>query len=68
MVDINLSSVVVYICMYDSRKTVHADVVFVHGLLGGAVKTWRQQDKVMPKRGGGDSSLHTDCWPKVLVA
>lgn len=33
-----------------------ADIVFVHGMLGGAFYTWRQRDCVKEKR--------TDCWPK----
>lgn len=43
--------------MYFPRKTFHADIVFVHGLLGGAVKTWRQDNKK-------DKSC-SECWPKV---
>lgn len=54
--------------IYRSRKPIYADVVFVHGLLGGPFKTWRQ--------GGSDDRLpselneliaqgqYTRCWPK----
>nr|XP_014351235.1 PREDICTED: protein SERAC1 [Latimeria chalumnae] len=62
----------VYI-LHPQCRTSHpikADVLFVHGLLGAAFKTWRQQD-------GGDSSNqkssqvdedYTECWPKTWLA
>ncbi|GAB1609527.1 protein SERAC1-like [Argonauta hians] len=54
--------------IYRSSEPIYADVVFVHGLLGGPFKTWRQ--------GGCDhknceeleesisKGLYTRCWPK----
>ncbi|KAK7102140.1 protein SERAC1-like [Littorina saxatilis] len=54
--------------LWRSGKTVHADVIFVHGFLGGAVKTWRQQDKVIKSQQNHDGTPHTDCWPKDWLA
>ncbi|XP_061189632.1 uncharacterized protein LOC133197554 [Saccostrea echinata] len=54
-----------------SKDPVMADVVFVHGLLGGPFKTWRQQDRKMPDKDNvaeGVASVrkgtYTFCWPK----
>ncbi|XP_062600603.1 TBC1 domain family member 2B-like, partial [Saccostrea cucullata] len=54
-----------------SKDPVMADVVFVHGLLGGPFKTWRQQDRKMPDKDNvaeGPASVrkgtYTFCWPK----
>ena len=54
-----------------------ADVVFVHGLLGGAFKTWRQKDteaktsKGPIKEEEEEVEVHndeaTECWPKVSL-
>ena len=54
-----------------------ADVVFVHGLLGGAFKTWRQKDteaktsKGPIKEEEEEVEVHndeaTECWPKVRL-
>ena len=34
-------------CHYN-REPVYADVVFIHGLLGGPFRTWRQSDLMKP--------------------
>lgn len=51
--------------LYRSRKTVHADIIFVHGLRGGAVKTWRQQDLPSTVQ---QSYPRSPCWPKDWLA
>ncbi|GFR83329.1 serine active site containing 1, partial [Elysia marginata] len=48
-----------------NSQQVHIDVVFVHGLRGGAVKTWRQRDKVSGKDCHSDIS---ECWPRDWLA
>ncbi|KAL8613066.1 hypothetical protein ACOMHN_008835 [Nucella lapillus] len=52
--------------LHRSRRTIHADMVFVHGLLGGGVKTWRQEDAAY--QAAGPESNRTDCWPKDWLA
>uniref|UniRef100_W5NHF5 Protein SERAC1 n=1 Tax=Lepisosteus oculatus TaxID=7918 RepID=W5NHF5_LEPOC len=51
-------------------QAMKADVLFIHGLLGAAFKTWRQQDYV-PVRDVAAESLkddYTECWPKTWLA
>jgi len=43
-----------------NSKPAKADIVFVHGLKGGSVKTWRQMDS--------DVGETSDCWPKDWLA
>jgi len=43
----------------DQPQDFVADVIFVHGMLGGAFRTWRQRDNIVSNR--------TDCWPEVSV-
>uniref|UniRef100_A0A8C5N4T0 Protein SERAC1 n=1 Tax=Leptobrachium leishanense TaxID=445787 RepID=A0A8C5N4T0_9ANUR len=54
---------------YRTSQPIKADVLFVHGLLGAAFKTWRQQDRDEPL---GTSDVqeddYTDCWPKAWLA
>ncbi|XP_040206885.1 protein SERAC1 isoform X2 [Rana temporaria] len=52
-----------------TSQPIKADVLFVHGLLGAAFKTWRQQDRDKPM----DESIsqeddYTECWPKDWLA
>lgn len=58
-----------------SSDPLMADVVFVHGLLGGPFKTWRQQDRKLAdkdKVSDGQESVrkgtYTFCWPKDWLA
>ncbi|GFO05262.1 serine active site containing 1 [Plakobranchus ocellatus] len=44
-----------------NSQPVHVDVVFVHGLRGGAVKTWRQRDVQ-------DRPNSSTCWPRDWLA
>lgn len=41
-------------------ESIVADVVFVHGLKGGALKTWRQNDRTRQRPKG----IYTRCWPR----
>ncbi|RUS80376.1 hypothetical protein EGW08_011873 [Elysia chlorotica] len=47
-----------------NSQQAQVDVVFVHGLRGGAVKTWRQRDKTS----GKDPTHISACWPKDWLA
>lgn len=50
-----------------SSQPIKADVLFVHGLLGAAFKTWRQKDcdPTEEEKAAGVSEDYTECWPKV---
>ncbi|KAG7460841.1 hypothetical protein MATL_G00203180 [Megalops atlanticus] len=51
-------------------QPVKADVLFVHGLLGAAFKTWRQQDCDLTEdeKATGVREDYTECWPKSWLA
>ncbi|XP_048106285.1 protein SERAC1 [Alosa alosa] len=51
-------------------QPVKADVLFVHGLLGAAFKTWRQKDLDQSEDGTGPRGRedYTECWPKSWLA
>lgn len=48
-------------------QPIRADILFVHGLLGAAFKTWRQQDVDQPldKKASEVEEEYSQCWPKV---
>lgn len=48
-------------------QPVKADVLFIHGILGAAFKTWRQKDRITSeeKDETGSTENYTECWPKV---
>lgn len=53
--------------MFISSQPIKADVLFIHGILGAAFKTWRQKDRnVLEEEKESESSDdYTECWPKV---
>ncbi|NXL88747.1 SRAC1 protein, partial [Alectura lathami] len=53
---------------YRSRQPIRADVLFVHGLLGAAFKTWRQQDQPLDKKASEAEEEYSQCWPKTWLA
>lgn len=61
----------VYVLHPQHRTGQHikADVLFVHGLLGAAFKTWRQQDPDQPlDESAAQEDDYTECWPKDWLA
>lgn len=48
-------------------QPIKADILFVHGLLGAAFKTWRQQDvdRRLDKKASEGEEDYSQCWPKV---
>lgn len=50
-----------------SSQQIKADVLFIHGILGAAFKTWRQKDRNMEEEEKETESKddYTECWPKV---
>ncbi|XP_075718826.1 protein SERAC1 isoform X1 [Rhinoderma darwinii] len=52
-----------------TSQLIKADVLFVHGLLGAAFKTWRQQDRDQPlDESAAQEDDYTECWPKDWLA
>ncbi|KAL4232012.1 hypothetical protein ACF0H5_009590 [Mactra antiquata] len=45
------------------RKRAKADIVFIHGLMGGPFKTWRQRDRNLTQI-NNDQDDYTYFWPK----
>uniref|UniRef100_A0A3B3YT83 Protein SERAC1 n=1 Tax=Poecilia mexicana TaxID=48701 RepID=A0A3B3YT83_9TELE len=47
-----------------------ADVLFIHGILGAAFKTWRQKDRstLEEEREAESEDDYTECWPKSWLA
>ncbi|XP_069788295.1 protein SERAC1 isoform X2 [Narcine bancroftii] len=50
---------------YRTSQPIKADVLFVHGLLGAAFKTWRQKDHSEIEDKNAD---YMECWPKTWLA
>ncbi|NXW27367.1 SRAC1 protein, partial [Phaetusa simplex] len=55
---------------YRSSQPIRADILFVHGLLGAAFKTWRQQDidRRSDKKASEGEEDYSQCWPKTWLA
>ncbi|XP_050805557.1 protein SERAC1 isoform X2 [Gopherus flavomarginatus] len=55
---------------YRSSQPIKADVLFIHGLLGAAFKTWRQQDINQPldAKAFEGEEVYSECWPKTWLA
>lgn len=53
--------------MLISSQPIKADVLFIHGILGAAFKTWRQKDPstVEEEKEAESKDDYTECWPKV---
>ncbi|XP_069090675.1 protein SERAC1 isoform X1 [Pleurodeles waltl] len=53
-----------------TSQPIKADILFVHGLLGAAFKTWRQQDSDHPldKKCPREMDDYAECWPKEWLA
>ncbi|XP_031731380.1 protein SERAC1 [Anarrhichthys ocellatus] len=62
----------VYILHPQTRgnQPIKADVLFIHGILGAAFKTWRQKDRDMSEEEKEAESRedYTECWPKSWLA
>ncbi|KAM3602899.1 uncharacterized protein V6R79_013118 [Siganus canaliculatus] len=53
-----------------SSQPIKADVLFIHGILGAAFKTWRQKDRSTSDEDKEAESTgdYTECWPKSWLA
>ncbi|XP_055289058.1 protein SERAC1 isoform X2 [Moschus berezovskii] len=53
-----------------TSQPIKADVLFIHGLMGAAFKTWRQQDndQDLTEKVSEDETKYTTCWPKSWLA
>ncbi|XP_004674216.1 PREDICTED: protein SERAC1 [Condylura cristata] len=53
-----------------TSQPIKADVLFIHGLMGAAFKTWRQQDneRTLLEKIPEDEARYTTCWPKTWLA
>ncbi|XP_052025185.1 protein SERAC1 isoform X1 [Apodemus sylvaticus] len=51
-------------------QPIKADVLFIHGLMGAAFKTWRQHDsqRALTESAVVDEDRYTTCWPKTWLA
>ncbi|XP_054991989.1 LOW QUALITY PROTEIN: protein SERAC1 [Sorex araneus] len=55
---------------FRTSQPIKADVLFIHGLMGAAFKTWRQQDNEqnLTEAFSEDEAGYTTCWPKSWLA
>ncbi|XP_011922192.1 PREDICTED: protein SERAC1 isoform X3 [Cercocebus atys] len=55
---------------YRTSQPIKADVLFIHGLMGAAFKTWRQQDseQAVIEKPMEEEDRYTTCWPKTWLA
>lgn len=55
---------------FRTSQPIKADVLFIHGLMGAAFKTWRQQDSEqnLTETLSEDEARYTTCWPKSWLA
>ncbi|XP_044531408.1 protein SERAC1 [Gracilinanus agilis] len=54
---------------YRTSQPIKADVLFIHGLMGAAFKTWRQQDSdKFEIEKASDEECYTQCWPQTWLA
>ncbi|KAF3849915.1 hypothetical protein F7725_019634 [Dissostichus mawsoni] len=60
----------VYILHPQTRdnQPIKADVLFIHGILGAAFKTWRQKDRNGLEEETESKDDYTECWPKSWLA
>uniref|UniRef100_A0A3Q0RIH3 Protein SERAC1 n=1 Tax=Amphilophus citrinellus TaxID=61819 RepID=A0A3Q0RIH3_AMPCI len=62
----------VYILHPQTRgnQPIKADVLFIHGILGAAFKTWRQKDRntLEEEKEAEREDDYTECWPKAWLA
>ncbi|XP_039982015.1 protein SERAC1 [Xiphias gladius] len=62
----------VYILHPQTRgnQPIKADVLFIHGILGAAFKTWRQKDRNLleEEKEAESRDDYTECWPKSWLA
>ncbi|KAI9544095.1 Serine active site containing protein 1 [Dissostichus eleginoides] len=60
----------VYILHPQTRdnQPIKADVLFIHGILGAAFKTWRQKDRNGLEEETESKDDYTECWPKTWLA
>ncbi|KAK5880011.1 hypothetical protein CesoFtcFv8_023081 [Champsocephalus esox] len=50
------------------NQPIKADVLFIHGILGAAFKTWRQKDRNGLEEEIESKGDYTECWPKSWLA
>ncbi|KAJ4929002.1 hypothetical protein JOQ06_004623 [Pogonophryne albipinna] len=50
------------------NQPIKADVLFIHGILGAAFKTWRQKDRNGLEEETESKGDYTECWPKSWLA